>query len=133
MIAPKRFLVVDDDRSNNLICKCCLKRYSAETEIIAFLEPEVALQYIRDNYSDAHPQTPTVIFLDINMPVLTGWDFLKIFSDLPPSLKDQFSIFMLTSSIDERDHKKAELDPLVKGFIKKPLSTQSIIEIFAKM
>ena len=129
MIDPKRFIIVDDDRSNNLICKCSLKRFSAETETVTFLKPEVALQYIQDSYLEDQLEVPTVVFLDINMPVLTGWDFLEIFRKLPKSIKQQFSIFMLTSSIDERDQNRAESDSLVKGFLKKPLSTQTVIEI----
>lgn len=125
MILPKRFLVVDDDRSNNLICKCTLRRISASTEIITFLEPEVALQYIRDSYKN-ELTTPTIIFLDINMPILSGWDFLKIFEEFAPAIKQQFSIFMLTSSIDERDRARANLNPLVKGFLSKPLTMDAV-------
>ena len=129
MIDPKRFIIVDDDRSNNLICKCSLKRFSADTEILSFLEPEVALQYIEDSYISSEPQIPTVIFLDINMPVLTGWDFLNIFRKFPAEVQEQFSIFMLTSSIDVRDQNKAESDLLVNGFLRKPLTTQAVFDV----
>ena len=128
MFLPQRFIVVDDDRSNNLICQFSLRRLSAETEIKTFLEPEVALQYIKDSYDDLS-EIPTVIFLDINMPVITGWEFLEIFKDFSASIKKQFVIYMLTSSIDARDREKAELNPLVKGFLSKPLSTQLISEV----
>ncbi len=130
---PKRFLVVDDDRSNNLICKCSLRRFCSETEINTFLQPEVALQYIRDSYAAIDTNIPTIIFLDINMPILSGWDFLEIFQDFSSQTKQQFSIFMLTSSIDERDREKAALNPLVKGFLSKPLSTQAVSEIIQKI
>ena len=127
-ILPQRFIVVDDDRSNNLICQCSLRRFSAGTEIKTFLDPEVALQYIKDSYDDLS-EIPSVIFLDINMPAITGWEFLEIFNEFSVSIKEQFVIYMLTSSIDARDKERAELNPLVQGFLSKPLSTQLISKV----
>ncbi len=129
MAEVKRYLIVDDDRSNNLICKCSIKRCTADAEILSFLEPEVALQFIRNSYDGEYEKLPTIIFLDINMPIISGWEFLKIFKTLPNKLQEQFSVFMLTSSIDIRDQQKAEEDPLIKGFLRKPLNTQMVSEI----
>ena len=129
MIPPQRFIVVDDDRSNNLICKCSLRRFSAETEIKTFLDAEIALQYIKDAYNEDKSEIPTVIFLDINMPAITGWEFLEIFKDFSDSIKKQFVIYMLTSSIDSRDQEKAEQNPLVHGCLSKPLSTKLVSEV----
>lgn len=129
MAEVKRYLIVDDDRSNNLICKCSIKRFTADAEILSFLEPEVALQFIRNSYDGEYEKLPTIIFLDINMPIISGWEFLKIFKTLPNKLQEQFSVFMLTSSIDIRDQQKAEEDPLIKGFLRKPLNTQMVSEI----
>ena len=131
MIQPQRFIVVDDDRSNNLICQCSLRRFSAETEIKTFLDAEIALQYIKDSYNEDKTEIPTVIFLDINMPAITGWEFLEIFKDFSDSIKKQFVIYMLTSSIDSRDQEKAEQNPLVQGFLSKPLSTKLVSEVMA--
>ncbi len=132
MKLPKRFLVVDDDRSNNLICEFSLRRFSASTEIKTFLKPEVALEYIKEYYQAEQNDTCTVIFLDINMPVLSGWDFLDLFNEFDSLIKKQFEVYMLTSSIDVRDREKADLNPLVKGFLCKPLSTDVINKIFTK-
>ncbi len=131
MKLPKRFLVVDDDRTNNLICEFALRRYSKETDIKTFLDPQAALQYIAYSYCEAAPETPTVLFLDINMPVLTGWDFLTIFKNYAPDVQQQFIIYILTSSIDERDLERAELNPLVTALLRKPLSTGTIAGIFS--
>ena len=131
MKLPKRFLVVDDDRTNNLICEFALRRFSKEADIKTFLDPQAALQYITYSYNDASAQTPTVLFLDINMPVLTGWDFLAIFKDYSEAVRQQFAIYILTSSIDDRDLERAELNPLVTSLLRKPLSTATITEIFS--
>lgn len=132
MELPKRFIVVDDDRSNNLICEFSLRRFSADTDIKTFLKPEDALEFIREKYVESTETFPTVVFLDINMPVLTGWEFLNIFKEFENKIKQQFQVYLLTSSIDRRDREKAELNPLVQGFLCKPLSTAVVRNIFEK-
>lgn len=130
MKIPQRFIIVDDDRSNNLICEFALRRFANDLEVKTFLDPEIALRYIEDEYSHTTVLSPTVLFLDINMPILTSWDFLEVFESFDSELKQQFSIFILTSSIDHRDQQKAEANLLVEGFLSKPLSTKIINELF---
>lgn len=129
-ILPNRFIVVDDDRSNNLICEYSLRRFSAIPEIKTYLDPELALHFIREAYADLQSDTPTMLLLDINMPILSGWDFLEIFKDLPDVVKQQFTIYILSSSIDQRDQERAITNPLVTGFLSKPLSTAIITKLF---
>lgn len=131
MKIPQLFMVVDDDRTNNMICEFALRRFSSIPAIKTFIDPEVALQCIKDSYSVQEINISTVLFLDINMPVMTGWDFLDVFKDFSQEIKQQFIIYILSSSIDERDKEKAETDPLVKGFLSKPLSAEIIRAIFS--
>lgn len=130
MKIPQRFMVVDDDRTSNMICEFSLRRFSAATEIKTFLDPTNALKFIEESYSDTKEATPTTLFLDINMPILTAWDFLEIFKNFDSKIKEQFVIYILTSSIDYRDKEKAETHPLVRRSLCKPLSTQIVGTIF---
>lgn len=130
MKLPQRFIVVDDDRTSNMICEFSLRRFSADAEITTFTNPELALRFIEDSYSDNTTASPTVLFLDINMPALTAWEFLEIFRNFGSYIKDQFVIYILTSSIDDRDKEKADTDPNVSGTLCKPLSTPLINQIF---
>ena len=132
MEVPKHFIVLDDDRSNNLICEFSVRRFSAAADIKTFLDPEVALQYIRDNYDEKDHDLSTVLFLDINMPILSGWEFLEIFEEFPSKIKNHFRIYMLTSSIDTRDQEKASANILVQGFLSKPLSAKMVADIFSR-
>ncbi len=131
MKIPERFMVVDDDSLNNMLCELGLRRFSPTVDIKTFIKPELALQFINESYSASESNISTVLFLDINMPVLTGWDFLDIFKEFSPEIKQQFIIYILSSSIDERDREKAETNPLVKGFLSKPLTTEIINSIFS--
>ena len=130
MKLPQRFIVVDDDKTSNMICEFSIRRFSAETEIKTFIDPETALAYIEKLYDDKSINTPTVLFLDINMPLLSAWDFLEIFKKFAPHIKEQFVIYILTSSIDYRDKEKADTNLLVHGSLCKPLSTLTISQIF---
>ncbi|MFN3756442.1 MAG: response regulator [Flavobacterium sp.] len=121
----KRFIIVDDDKFSNLLSKILLSKLFKNVEIKDFLLPETALEYIETEFEQHEEKT--ILFLDINMPTLSGWDFLKIFETLPDSLKNQFQIYVLSSSIDPIDIERAKTDPLVIEFIEKPLS-KAILE-----
>lgn len=76
------------------------------------------------------PESEITLFLDINMPTITGWEFLEKFQEFTDSVKNQFNIYMLSSSIDPSDIQRAKLNPLVIDFIEKPLSKAILADIF---
>tara|TARA_R110002050_G_scaffold280468_2_gene427405 strand:+ start:242 stop:643 length:402 start_codon:yes stop_codon:yes gene_type:complete len=129
MKLPDRFIVVDDDRTSNMICEFSFRRFSSAIEIKTFVDADDALHYIENEYADSPINSNTILFLDINMPVFTGWDFLEIFNNFPEYIKQQFVIYILTSSIEQKDLERAKANPLVKGLLSKPLSTKSIQDI----
>ena len=122
----KRFIVVDDDPTSNLLCEYILKRTFESLPVALFTLPEIALKTIIEEYSNATNPIKTVLLLDINMPVMSGWEFLEAFIDLPHQLRNQFIIFILSSSVDERDKEKAEINPFVSGFLCKPFTANAI-------
>ena len=128
MKKPTHFIVVDDNRTNNLICEYAIRKFSAEAEIDLFTEPEVALDKIKNECPQSSEDDLTVLFLDINMPSMTGWDFLEVFKDLNEEIRKKFIIYILTSSVDERDKEKARTNPLVTGFYSKPLTLPNIMQ-----
>ena len=131
MKLPDRFIVVDDDRTSNMICEFSFRRFSSAIEVKTFVEAANALHYIENEYVAAQSNSFTFLFLDINMPVFTGWDFLEIFNNFPKTIKQQFVIYILTSSIEQKDLERAAANPLVKGLFSKPLSTKLIQDIFS--
>ena len=127
---PHTFMVVDDDAMNNLICKFTILRFNPEATIALYTDPEIALEAISETYNQATSHTPTILFLDLNMPAMTGWEFLDAFSLLSKSIQEQFIIYILSSSIDEVDKEKGESTPLVSGFFSKPLSFETLEHLF---
>jgi len=112
--------LVDDDPINNLINKRLLGKVGISDQIIEFLEAEDALSKIQTEPSERK----ILIFLDINMPVLNGWEFLEKYIGSFPNRQDK--IVILSSSIDFQDRQKANGFEIVSGFLEKPLTLDKI-------
>ena len=133
MNTPKRFYIVDDDVINNRLCGFTITRVFGGVEVKSFTEPEDALMAIQNGHANSSADGQTVLFLDINMPSMTGWEFLDEFKKMNQYIHEDFSIYMLSSSVDIRDKQKAIEDPLVRGFISKPLTAENMAGIFAQV
>ena len=124
--------IIDDDQVNNLICKTMLNEESWVSDIMEFTESKEAFEKLKVLPKSDYPEA---ILLDINMPGLSGWQFLeKANSELSGfQLDSSPCIILLTSSIDESDEVKADEHPMVKGMLSKPLDLARMKEIcFAK-
>lgn len=120
MIQFDVIFLVDDDPINNLINKRLLGKVGISDKIIEFLEGEEALTQIEILPSEHQ----VLIFLDINMPVLNGWEFLEKYIQIFPNRQDK--IVILSSSIDYQDRQKAREYQIVSGFLEKPLTLDKI-------
>jgi len=125
-----RFLLVDDDLLNNYLTKITLKKSLGEVLINDFTNPENGLEFIRSEPVYNPTDGKTTLLLDINMPILSGWEFLEAFELFDTSIKEQYNIYILSSSIDLYDKNLAMENPLVLDFIEKPLNKTKIIKIF---
>ena len=121
-------MVVDDDATNNMICNFLIKRMDPEAEIKTFGIPEEALLYIKNEYNISGNQLPTVLFLDVNMPSISGWEFLDEFMLFDKSLRNQFSIYILSSSIEDFSE-KAKTYTIIQDFLSKPLKINDLEKI----
>jgi len=124
MTTALKYVVVDDDAFNNVIARMVIEDALGEVEINEFTKPEEGLLFIQQNI-----KSPSILFLDINMPTLSGWEFLERYEKFSEELKTQISIYMVSSSLDRRDKDKAKANKYVKGFISKPLEFETIISI----
>jgi CheY-like chemotaxis protein len=119
------FLVIDDDKINNIICRNMLLKYLPGVSVQTFTDPNVGLRHIFDNYATEDTKD-VILLLDINMPTLLGWDVLKEFDQFPDNIKRHFKILMFTSSIDPQDRERAKNIPIVWGYIEKPLNEAKV-------
>ena len=128
--SPQHYLVVDDDSTNNLICDFTIRKFDRNAIINLFLEPEKALQHIEITYSEKNNFIPTVLFLDINMPTMSGFEFLDEFKRFGLKVQQQFTVYMLSSSIEDFTS-QAKKYPIVTGFLSKPLRISNLQDIFS--
>jgi response regulator RpfG family c-di-GMP phosphodiesterase len=127
MSTIRNYILVDDDPFNNIISNMEIEAALGEVNVTTFEIPEDGLVFIQHEY--IKNLIPTVLFLDINMPSLSGWQFLEKFEKFSEELKFKISIYILSSSIDPRDMDKAKANKYIRGYIAKPLESNVILSI----
>jgi CheY-like chemotaxis protein len=120
--------IVDDDKIFQLITNKTLNTIEQVGHIWQFYNGEEALMYLQDHAAQPD-QLPDILLLDINMPVVDGWTFLKDYFPLHNQLSKPISIHMVSSSIDPKDIERAQGTPLVQEYIIKPISKDKILDV----
>ncbi len=128
----KKFLLIDDDDIFNLLNSKVIENTYPDASMHIFTEAQDALQYLEHELQYAS-DIPDLIFVDVRMPFLDGFEFLEAFHQLPFEKLRGIPIYMLTSSLDERDQSKASQFPQVLGFYSKPLTVEILKQIEGKM
>ncbi len=123
-------LLVDDDEINNFISIKLIKKALLNTEIMACLNGKFAIDQLVEIQRKDPDKMPDYILLDINMPIMNGWEFLDEFKRLNIDSAGKCKIFIISSSVFSNDINKARSYPLVKDFISKPLNVDKIRELF---
>ena len=127
---PVNIMLVDDDEINNFITVKLIRKGFADAMISTFLNGRLAIDRLKDILTNEPEKTPDYILLDINMPVMNGWEFLEEYknSNIDPDKK--ITIYILSSSVFSNDIDKAKSYESVANFISKPLNLESIKEVF---
>jgi CheY-like chemotaxis protein len=130
-------LCVDDDPITLMLCKKVIGKTLFANEIITAQNGEKALHYfdaIKNSAADNVPhKKPQLIFLDLNMPVMGGWEFLECFSGPEYSNFNETKVVILSSTIDPEDLEKAKKYPMVIDFLSKPITTSMLDQLTAKV
>ena len=122
-----RFIIIDNDPVNNLLCTLTIRDVLDAAEIQTFNFPIKGFEYLAEKY--VNTTNLTVLLLDINMPIWTGWDFLDNFEKLDDEIKKQIKIYILSSSIDANDKQRASGNKNVVDYIEKPLSEKTVFSM----
>ncbi len=123
-VATDSVMLIDDNEIDIFITKRLLEFNNFSHSICSACSGRDALDQLKN-----HENLPDVIFLDLNMPVLNGFRFLKELSKLPDSVKKSVQVVVLTSSENKKDMKRATENPVVVKYISKPLTHEKIKDL----
>jgi CheY-like chemotaxis protein len=123
----KKVIVIDDDPINNMICEKMVQHAQFADEVNSFLSALDALEWVK-HFKDS--TSDIFILLDINLPLMNGWEFLEQLQHLKDNDHPiDFSIYIHSSSVSVDDQQKAIDNPLVSGFILKPLTLEKLAQL----
>jgi CheY-like chemotaxis protein len=122
-------LLIDDDITINYFHNRIIQKNEMTNSVLISQNGKEGIQSIKELNSVCTTNDKTLIFLDLNMPIMNGWEFLEELKNLNDSLQLNYKIFVLSSSINPDDRKKAENNPLVTGYLSKPLSKEILDQI----
>lgn len=130
MIQHKLDLIVfiDDDIATNFLHQRSAEQANCAKVVKTFLSAVDALDYLKNDKSEDYIR-PNLIFLDINMPIMNGWEFIEEYEKLDPSLQSDFVLIMLTTSLNPLDKEKARALNLIDDFQNKPLTCNGLLNI----
>lgn len=120
------FIVIDDSKLDCFIAEKIIKNTGKCDNCNVFQQAKEGLEFIKNNSAGGDP---TIVFVDIQMPVMNGFEFVEAFEQLPDETKAPYSIYMLSSSINENDIAKVKGYSSVKHFLNKPLTNSTITAV----
>lgn len=118
------FIVIDDSKLDCFIAEKIIKSTGKCESIKSFLQAREALDYVSKAVVDA--QSQTIILVDIQMPVMNGFEFVEAFEKLPKEISSNYTIYIITSSINENDLDRVHNYSSVKQFLNKPLTSNNL-------
>ena len=122
----EKTVLIDDSDIDLFIQRRFLEVYNFSSELLLYKSAEEALGWLQNINGES---APDIIFLDLNMPEIDGFSFLKNFRDLPEKIKNKSKIVVLTSSNSSKDREQAFTFKNVIQFITKPLKQTDIEEL----
>ncbi|AZQ64505.1 MULTISPECIES: response regulator [Flammeovirga] len=124
----KTILLVDDNDTDNFINSRIIELTDFAEEIVIKNSGKKALEFLQERF-DLKGNLPSLILLDINMPIVDGFVFLYEFESFPDELKEKCKIAILSSSDNESDIERIVNNEYVVKFVTKPLTEESLLSI----
>ena len=128
-------LLIDDDEPTNFLNKMTVEQTGCTNYIQIVQSGQDALDFLqkKGRFAGHEPGLhPDLIFLDINMPSMDGWEFMEKYRELPPEQKARIVLIMLTTSLNPDDEMRTRTIPEISGFENKPLKQPRLEALLKK-
>lgn len=117
----KKVVIIDDDPISILVTETIMRKKGFAENIVTFERPVDALVYFTEQYEEGIAP-PDYIFLDVQMPVLNGWEFLEKYEEILVVAPEDKHVVMLSATFSAQDREKANDHPMVRTLITKPVN-----------
>lgn len=124
----EKIFIIDDDEMYQMVLRRTIGKINKGIEICSYWDGEEALNAVMNMFEN-NEKKPALVFLDINMPVLDGWQFLEELEKYKPDVREHLNIYMISTSLDSNDRQKALQNKNVKELLTKPLSIQTLKDL----
>ncbi|TYP70442.1 response regulator [Aquimarina intermedia] len=120
--------LVDDDIIHQFIIKKLVQQLHQQERLLIFSNGEEAINFIK-SVSNGVVKLPDLILLDLNMPIMDGWQFMDEFNSIAPDLKKDIKIYILSSSDNPDDIERAKEYERISDYLIKPINEQQLKEL----
>ncbi|WP_339707529.1 response regulator [uncultured Kriegella sp.] len=120
--------IIDDDPIFVYGTKRVMREVDFCNEIMVFENGQDAIDALTEMV-EQHKELPEIIFVDLNMPIMNGWEFLEDFVKIPNKSREEVTVYIISSSVDPRDLERIKSYKVVNNYILKPISTNDLEEI----
>ena len=128
MKKPFIICIVDDDEIYQYTITKTLDTHNLSRKVLMFSDGEEALDFMIANVANIK-DLPDVIFLDINMPIMDGFQFMEEYVKIAPKVGKKITIYMVSSSVDPVDIERAKTISEISDYIIKPINSEELAEI----
>ena len=124
--------IVDDDDIYRYSIMRTLKDLNVTKKILVFRDGEEAIDFMLDNLGNSQ-DLPDVIFLDINMPIMDGFEFMEEYVKIKPKVGKKITVYMISSSVNPVDLEKAKSISEISDYIIKPIKAEKLVSIIKEL
>lgn len=126
------FIIIDDSRLDCFIAEKIIQNSGTYSSVKSYMEATEAYEAIKNGLI-GDDSIITIIILDIQMPVMNGFQFVEVFEQLPKEIQSKFAIFLFSSSINENDKNRLDNYPSIIRFYSKPISKDTVAQMIEQI